>query len=266
MTDAAWKPRLIAVDVDGTLLDPATQQISAVVKAAVRRAVEAGSQVVVATGRAMLGTQPILDELELTSGFALCSNGAVLMDVVTREPLSVETFDPAPVLAELASRLPGASFAAEQIGVGNLVTTKFQEHELHGPQQLASLDELVSEPVPRLIAHWVDHQPAEVFEALGDLDMPSCTITLDHYEPLVTVVPEGVTKGSALEKLRAELGIASEDTFAAGDGDNDIQMLRWAALGVAMGQAPEIVRAAADEVTGPVSEDGLAAVLDRLFR
>ncbi|MBB5154396.1 HAD hydrolase family protein [Saccharopolyspora phatthalungensis] len=266
MTDAAWKPRLIALDVDGTLLDPATQEVSAVVKAAVRSAVEAGAQVVVSTGRSLLGTAPILDELGLTSGVALCSNGAVLVDAATREALSVQTFEPAPVLAELARRLPGAIFATEALGVGSLVTTKFHEHQLHGPQQLATLDELVSGPVPRLIANWVDHEPAEVVDELTGVRLPHCTFTLDHYEPWVTVVPEGVTKGAALEKVRTEFGIAREDTFAAGDGDNDIEMLRWAAHGVAMGQAPETVRAAADEVTGTVTEDGLAAALNRLFR
>ncbi|WP_223839758.1 HAD hydrolase family protein [Saccharopolyspora pogona] len=264
--DAAWKPRLIALDVDGTLLDPATQEISAVVRAAVRRVVEAGAQVVVSTGRSTLGTLPILDDLKLTSGVTLCSNGAVRVDAAAREVLSVETFEPGPVLAELARRLPGAIFAAEDVGAGSLVTSRFHEEELHGPQQLASLDELVSVPVPRLIANWVDHEPAEVIEVLAGIRLPGCTFTLDHYEPWVTVVPEGVTKGSALEKLRTELGIASEDTFAAGDGDNDIEMLRWAARGVAMGQAPEVVRAAADEVTGPVAEDGLATALNRLFR
>ncbi|MFD0918158.1 HAD family hydrolase [Saccharopolyspora rosea] len=266
MSDTAWKPRLVALDVDGTLLDPATQTVSDVVRSAVRRAVDAGAQVVVATGRSVLGTAPILDELGLTSGVALCSNGAVVADAATREVLSVQTFDPAPVVAELTTRLPGASFAVEQIGTGSLVTSKFREHQLHGPQQLASLDELAAEPVPRLIASWDEHDPAEVLAVLDGAALPGCTFTIDHYEPWVTVVPRGVTKGAVLEKIRAEQGIPAEDTFAAGDGDNDVQMLRWAAHGVAMGQAPEIVRAAADEVTGPVAEDGLATALDRWFR
>lgn len=266
MSDTAWKPRLVALDVDGTLLDPATQTVSDVVRSAVRRAVDAGAQVVVATGRSVLGTAPILDELGLTSGVALCSNGAVVADAATREVLSVQTFDPAPVVAELTTRLPGASFAVEQIGTGSLVTSKFREHQLHGPQQLASLDELAAEPVPRLIASWDEHDPAEVLAVLDGAALPGCTFTIDHYEPWVTVTPEGVSKGSALEKLRAELGVPSSDTLAVGDGDNDVEMLRWAAHGVAMGQGPEVVREAADEVAPPVSADGAALVLDRFFR
>lgn len=265
MPDPSWKPRLIALDVDGTLLDPDTQTISAAVRAAVRRAADAGSEIVIATGRSMLGTRPVLDELGLNSGVALCSNGAVKVDAATGEALAVETFDPAPVCAELARRLPGAFFAAEQIGTGSLVTELFDADQLHGPQQRASLDELVREPVPRLIASWGGHTPAEVTEALADVALPSCTVTIDHYEPWVTIVPDGITKGSALEKLRAELGIPAEDTFAVGDGSNDIQMLEWAAFGVAMGQGPESVRAIADDITGGVADDGLVAALDRWF-
>lgn len=265
MPESQWKPRLIALDVDGTLLDPEPQKISAPVRAAVRRAVDGGGQVVIATGRSVLGTLPVLDELGLSAGAALCSNGAVKVDAATGEVLAVETFDPAPVHAELARRLPGALFAAEQIGTGSLVTELFPEDQLHGPQQLASAGELIARPVPRMIANWAGHGYSELLEAMRGFDLPSCTVTIDHYEPWVTIVPAEVTKGQALEKLRAELGIAVEDTFAVGDGDNDIQMLEWAAHGVAMGQAPGSVLAVADEVTAPVAEDGLATALDRWF-
>ncbi|MGW1678761.1 HAD family hydrolase [Saccharopolyspora sp. NPDC002376] len=266
MTDAAWKPRLIALDVDGTLLNPDTGQISAAVKAAVHRAIDAGSQVVISTGRTVLGTAPVLDELELTSGFALCSNGAVLVDVAAREAVSTETFELEAVLAELSDRLAGAIFAAENLGVGNRVTAEFPPRQLEGEQLLTTVDEMAALRVPRLIASWIGRSPAELAERLSGVELPSCTFTLDHYEPWVTVTPQGVSKGSALEKLRAELGVPREDTFAAGDGGNDIEMLRWAAHGVAMGQGPESVRAAADEVAGPVAEDGLPTVLDRWFR
>lgn len=258
-------PELVALDVDGTLLDPETQTISRAVRDAVRRVQASGAEVVISTGRTFLGTQPILDELELSGGYALCSNGAVLVDVAAREPISVTTFDAAPVMAELAERLPGSIFATERVGIGSLVTAEFDPARLHGPQQPAAPEELVATPVPRLIAEWVDHEPDELLIALRGVGLPECTCTLDQYEPWVTVVPAGVSKGAALEKLRAELGIAGERTFAAGDGDNDIEMLRWAAHGVAMAQARPEVRAVADEMAGPVEEDGIALVLHRLF-
>lgn len=247
------------------MLDPATQTLSEGVRAAVRRAVDAGCHVVVSTGRSMLGTLPVLDELGLSAGAVLCSNGAVRLDAATRETVSVETFDPAPVYTRLSSLLPGAQFAAEQLGTGSLVTSWFPETHLHGPQQPVDVAELTERPVPRLIAHWAGHTPEEVAEVLDGVSLPGSVYTIDQYATWVTVVPDGVTKGAALEKLRAELGIAIEDTFAAGDGDNDIQMLQWAGHSVAMGQAQPEVRTAATEVAADVAADGLVTVLDRWF-
>ncbi|MEB3371186.1 HAD family hydrolase [Saccharopolyspora mangrovi] len=260
-----FKPELVALDIDGTLLDPDTDTISEAVKAAVRRAVDSGAQLVVATGRTFLGTLPVLDELALTSGFALCSNGAVLVDVSRREPVSVASFDATPVLRLLQEQLPGCIFAAEDVGVGNLVSAPFDPEKLHGPQRLTPVEELTAEPVPRLIAEWTEHDPAELAETLADTRLPNCAITVDTYEPWVTVVPEGLSKGAALEKLRTELGITPDRTFAAGDGTNDFEMLSWAARGVAMGQAPLDLQATADATIGTVAEDGLAVELDRLF-
>ncbi|MEI2827929.1 MAG: HAD-IIB family hydrolase [Dermatophilaceae bacterium] len=77
--------------------------------------------------------------------------------------------------------------------------------------------------------------------------------------------PEGVSKGSALELLRRRLEVEPGDTVAVGDQRNDIEMLRWAARGVAMGNAPDEVKAAADEVTGDVHTAGLADVLESLL-
>lgn len=239
--------------------------ISPAVRDAMRRVANSDTHIVISTGRSMLGTASILADLELPEGIALCSNGAVKLDTGSGDALTVETFDPAPVYRELAARLPGAIFAAEQVGIGSLVTSPFSPHHLHGPQQVASISELIGSAVPKMIANWVGHEPSEVRDAVADALLPSCTYTLDHYEPWVTVVPSGVTKGSALEKLRAELDISASETLAAGDGENDITMLEWAAHGVAMGQAPPTVLAAADEVAAPVGEDGLVAILDRWF-
>ena len=76
--------------------------------------------------------------------------------------------------------------------------------------------------------------------------------------------PSGITKASALEALRRELGVKPERTVAVGDGRNDVEMLAWAARGVAMGHAPLEVRAVADEVTGTIDDDGVLAVLRSL--
>jgi hydroxymethylpyrimidine pyrophosphatase-like HAD family hydrolase len=79
------------------------------------------------------------------------------------------------------------------------------------------------------------------------------------------IAANGVTKASALEALRRKLDVEPSHTVAMGDGRNDIEMLDWAARGVAMGQAPEEVIAVAHEVTGTVEEDGAATILRSLL-
>jgi hydroxymethylpyrimidine pyrophosphatase-like HAD family hydrolase len=82
------------------------------------------------------------------------------------------------------------------------------------------------------------------------------------------IAPDGVTKATALERVRALLNINLADVLAVGDGRNDIEMLQWAGrygVSVAMGQASEIVREAAREVTGSIDEGGLMSILDREF-
>jgi hydroxymethylpyrimidine pyrophosphatase-like HAD family hydrolase len=76
--------------------------------------------------------------------------------------------------------------------------------------------------------------------------------------------PEGVSKGSALELIRRRLSVEPRHTVAVGDQRNDLEMLAWAARGVAMGNAPLEVQQVADEVAGDVEEDGLVAVLRSL--
>jgi hydroxymethylpyrimidine pyrophosphatase-like HAD family hydrolase len=98
---------------------------------------------------------------------------------------------------------------------------------------------------------WLDHTPAELSFAVR--------------EAWLTAVPANVSKGSALDELVTQLGVEASDALAIGDGSNDVEMLKWAGLGVAMGQAPAHVRAVADEVAPTVLEDGAAQVLDRFF-
>jgi HAD superfamily hydrolase (TIGR01484 family) len=77
--------------------------------------------------------------------------------------------------------------------------------------------------------------------------------------------PVGVHKASGLEEVCRRLGVDRSDVLAIGDGRNDVEMLRWAGRGVAMGQAVEEVRAAADDVTGTVHDDGVALELARWY-
>jgi hydroxymethylpyrimidine pyrophosphatase-like HAD family hydrolase len=201
------RPHLVALDVDGTTINHAGE-MSAAVLDAVQAVAAAGHHVTIATGRAILATLPILSKLGITTGYAVCSNGAVTLrlDPGARdgyEVIDAVTFDPRPALELLRAEWPDAVVAVEELGVG--------------------------------FTAWLN------------------------------INPEGVSKGSALELVRRHLGVEPARTVAVGDQRNDLEMLRWAARGVAMGNAPDEVKAAADETTLDVDDDGLVPVLQSLL-
>jgi HAD superfamily hydrolase (TIGR01484 family) len=258
------RPALIALDVDGTILDSAGE-ISPAVRSAIARALAAGAHVVLSTGRTVLGVRTVVSLLGFTDGTALCSNGAVRLNLATGEVIPLATFEPGPVIETLRALLPGVTFSLEEPGVGNRVSDGYPG-ELAGTRRQVDDLELGATPTTRMVAYWSGVTKAQLAELMDVSDIAGVTWTYDHHsDAWLTVVAEGISKASALEQLRRELGVSPDATVAFGDGHNDIAMLRWAAHGVAMGNAAADVRAAADEVTGSVAEDGVATVLDRLF-
>jgi hydroxymethylpyrimidine pyrophosphatase-like HAD family hydrolase len=252
---------LIALDIDGTTVHehrPPSPRVLAAVRAAAEQA-----HVMLCTGRTVLGVGRVLEQLGLGSGVTVCSNGAVVMDTASGSVLRTVSLDPAPTVALLREILPGAIFGCEETGVGQRITAPFPEGILAGRVRVVPEDELVAAPTAKVIAYWPSAAPAEVAARMAGVAVPGAEVTLDHELPWVTMVPAGVSKASALAAVAADLGVAREDVLAVGDGDNDRAMLRGAGLGVAMGQAPEAVKADADEVTGTVLDDGLAMVLER---
>ena len=258
----SWRPRLVALDIDGTLTPVGSNEISPAVRAAITRATEHGAHVVLCTGRSLIGISEVAAKLPVA--FAVCSNGAVWWDPALREVTKRVTFDPGPTIKTLRALLPGAVFAVEKTGVGNLSLGEFLPGDLWGLTTEATFEEMAV-PTSRLVMRWLDHTPAELSFAVRELELPGIEWSVDHTEAWLTAVPLDVTKGSALDELSAQLGVTSADALAIGDGSNDVEMLRWAGLGVAMGQAPAHVRAMADEVAPTVLEDGAAQVLNRYF-
>lgn len=269
---AGWRPELVALDIDGTICaeggDPLLSHMTITprVRAALTAVLSSGVHTVLCTGRPVLSVLPFLGELELPAGIAICSNGAVWIDAATGEIVDHAMFDPAEPVAVLRELLPGAVFTAEEPGVGDRSTGRTAERpEVSSTERPVDFGELVATPTTRLTVHWPGRTGAELAAALASVPMPwlQCVTSLDG--PWLVATAPGVTKASALERLRARLGVSADRTLAVGDGVNDLEMLAWAAHGVAMGHAPETVRAAADEVCRSVAEDGLAELLTRWF-
>jgi len=259
--------RLVALDIDGTLVDH-DDVMTERVRSSVQGAAAAGVHVVVATGRSLHGTLPVLDRLGLEHGWAVCSNGAVTLRLDPELPERYEiaasrTFDPTPALRLLREELPAALYAVEDAGRGYRLTAPFPDGELSGTLRFVSFAELLDTPACRVIVRSPDHTSAHFEEVVRRIGLHGVSYAVG-WTAWLDLAPDGVSKASALEVVRAELGIDPGATMAVGDGRNDLEMFTWAARSVAMGQAIEQVRAAAGEVTGTVEEDGVAQVLEPL--
>ena len=270
-----WQPRLVALDIDGTLLKwvegvgTTYEQISPPVYAAVHRARAAGAHIVLASGRSPHGMTRIADLLDLHADgdeplWVVASNGAVLFRYPPLEVVHEETFDAAPAVAAVLEHHPSALVAVEERGVGYRVNRPFPDGELSGEMVLAEVDDLVSLPVSRVIIRDPD-ATADDFVALAARLGLHGTDYVVGWTAWLDLSPVGVSKASGLAHVAGELGVDAADVLAIGDGRNDIEMLRWAGRGVAMGQAVDVVLDAADAVTASVHDEGAAVELDRWF-
>lgn len=257
---------LIALDIDGTTVQH-DGSLAPAVRDAVTAVRNAGHHIILATGRSLIGTVPIAQQLGLGAGYAVCSNGAVtiaLDDTGGYHVVEEVTFDPSSALTALEGQWEDGVVASEVLGVGHLISAPFPDGELEGVQRVVSWEELKHTRTTRITFRSPSGSSGD-FTALAErLGLHGVNYAIG-FSAWLDINPEGVSKASALEQVRRTLGVEPMDTVAVGDHFNDLQMLEWAARGVAMGQAPDAVRAIADEVTGTVEQDGLATVLRSLL-
>ncbi len=265
-------PLLIATDVDGTLLDE-DERVTPRTRSAVLAAVDAGTHFVLATGRPPRWIAPVVDALGFAP-MAVCANGAVVYDSATDRILSAQTLsvDVLVQLAEVATRvIPGAGLAVERVGrsAHDAATPQFlsspgYEHAWLNPDNTeVSLEDVLGAPAVKLLIRRAGARSADMAAALAPHVGIEGDLTYSTNNGLIEVVPLGVSKATGVDEVARPLGVTAEDVVAFGDMPNDIPMLLWAGLGVAMGNAHPEAKAAADEVTTPNSDDGLARVLER---
>ncbi|MEK0314509.1 Cof-type HAD-IIB family hydrolase [Cohnella sp. 56] len=257
------KYKLIALDVDGTLLND-DHELTPRVKQSVTRAAAAGAEIVLCTGRGSASALSVLAQLGL-SGTVITHNGASIVDGETREILRESPIGPDEVERYLT--------LCRERGIHFDLNTAFDIYVEHLNDQTASMyASMLSEPILRsredrfpgrtvkisifapkadldeLEAHWRDWRHELQTIRSGDY-----FIDLQHRE---------ASKGTALRQWAEKRGIPREQVLAIGNYFNDIGMLQYAGCGVAMDNSPPEVKAVADAVTASNNEDGVALVLE----
>lgn len=268
------KPRLVASDVDGTLLG-ADELPSERTRAAVARVVAAGIPFLLVTGRPPRWVPRVAEHFPGVE-LAVCANGAVRYDIAADRVVSAVTLGPEALLeleAACAKALPDAWLGVERVGVGAFdgVATQFlcedaYRHVWANPDHTSvPRSELFARPAIKLLARDPRLSSDAMISALAPLVGDTIDLTFSSAYGLIEAAARGVTKATGLAEIAAEAGVEASDVIAFGDMPNDLEMLRWAGHGVAMGNAHPDVLAAADEITATNTDDGVALVLERWF-
>ncbi len=273
---AALPPRLIATDLDGTLLRD-DKSVSPRTVAALAAAEEAGIEVFFVTGRPARWMDVVSDHVH-GHGLAICGNGAAVVDlhggpgahrfVKVRELARENALDAVRLLRDAA---PGTLYAVEQT-YGFHQEPDYPKLHMEIPDTLAPAEELLSgespsadEPVLKILAYHPDLDP-DAFLTLARVGVQDrANVTGSSPRALLEISGPGVSKASTLALCCAERGISHEEVVAFGDMPNDVEMLTWAGQSYAMGNAhPDVIAAASGR---PVAnnDDGVAVVIERLL-
>lgn len=260
-------PRIVATDLDGTLLT-STGSVSPRTRQALRAARAAGAEIVFVTARAPRGVQEIAAQAEVT-GTAICSNGAVVYDLATDEITASNPLDPqaARKVAEaLALALPDVGLAVET-GRNVLIEAAYTRRIEHDVAFYREVDSVfgVDQPIVKLLALSPSRTADEMYAAVSDTIGDLAEVTYSGLEGLLEISAPGVTKAATLDRLCRERGVGAGDVVAFGDMPNDLAVLLYAGAGYAMANAHEMVLAAAEHRTLSNDEDGVAVVLEDLL-
>lgn len=263
---------LLALDLDGTLLD-AARRITPRSREAIRRARERGVTVLLASARPPRSMRRFHEELELTTPL-IAYNGALVWDPTASAPLLHTTITPEAartLVTFLRERNPSVNLSLECgdrwyiDALTDDIRRAVEEYEVELPHGVGCLEQVLSaeaEAISKILFRGAAGDAAAILELLPPSLSRELEITTSG-DFFCEVMAAGATKAAAIAWTASHLGIRPDAAMAIGDSLNDIPMLRAAALGVAMGHAPSAVLEAADVVTAPNTDEGVARAIER---
>lgn len=272
--------RLLALDVDGTLLDP-----GGVLRPAVREAVRAtrrqGISVVLCTGRRYRTALPVLAELEL-KGPVVIHNGVVVKDGLSGRTLH-HSYLPAeiyaPALAAMRSVSPplvyvdqfheGLDIVAEPASRVHPFQAEYMKDTRDVTKVVGSLDGPPSQAIV-MLSCMADQASLRALHTEVETTLPgrvrtNFLLNKSYRGHILEIVSAASGKWPALHKVARERGIVADEIIAIGDDNNDAEMIEAAGLGIAMGNAEARVKARADYVARSNAEDGVVEAIERFI-
>lgn len=279
MNQTLKKPtiRALFVDMDGTLIGP-DEQVSPVVVAAIQAAYQAGCHIIPCTGRVRFTAQPIAEQLGIPLGYAITANGATAQHLSTNEVLYCHLIpkELAQIIAQEIHKLGAQAYVYES----GLEYHVERSRALYHPN--LPIGPWATPPRYRPDANLLDNLPFDpvtvaTFGKKAQIHslVPFLQSTLgdavsllqsgsEHYWG-IEIYARGIDKAYGAKWLCNHLGIAREETLAIGDHLNDLALIEWAGVGVAMHNAqPELI-ALADHITASVYEDGVARAIEQFI-
>lgn len=258
-------PRLIATDLDGTLLR-SDGTVSARTRRTLQRVVDRGAQLILVTGRPTRLMRPVADAVGHT-GLAIAANGAVVYDLQTMRV--VETFPlagahGAAVIEAVRQAVPDVTFAVELASEVALREAGYPHNERAG-STVASLEAMTADAVVKLIVRHPELDPDALLRDARAAAGHIAEFTHSSSIGMLEVSAAGITKASTLAIVTEQLGIDAADVVAFGDMPNDLAMLAWAGTAYGMTGAHPEVLAAVDRVAPPNDDDGVAQIIENLF-
>lgn len=264
--------KVLALDLDGTLTNH-DKIVTPRTKAALRKAAESGVSIVLASGRPTVGIEPLARELNLDKfgGCILSYNGGKIIDCQTGQTLVQHAFPP-----DLIE--PVCTFCR----YWNVVPLTYDAHGIvtENPDNPYVQEEARICKIP---ARKVENLPAEVTYPINKLLLTGDPADMPHVEELmqqefagklsiyrsqpffIETMPLGIEKSASLQILLRAKGLTAANLMACGDGWNDLPMLKFAGLGVAMGNAQPEVKAAADYITADNENDGVGLAVEKFI-
>ena len=267
MSSTGWLPRLVASDLDGTIVR-SDGTISERTVAALAAVEAAGVPFVMVTGRPIRWMSQI-SEMTGHHGLAICANGAIAYDLHSEQVVrsALLSADAArEVVRALRDAIPGIAFAVERLHEGFAHEPTYRPRwDSADARTEAPIEELLTDDVVKLLARHEEIGSDELLAAALATGASGATFTHSSSDGLLEMSAQGVSKASGLAAFAADVDVVAEEVVAFGDMPNDLPMLSWAGYGVAVANAHPEVLDAADFVTASNDDDGVAELLDRWF-